>query len=331
MSDTGATRRPTRKQGWLRRAIGHVRTVAPTLRQKVAPPTPPPAELWRATVANDRGDDIVYTGLLSEQGRRETLVVLLHGLGGDVERGYCVAAASAARRAGLACLRLPLRGADGTGKDLYHAGFTDDLAPLLSTSPIDEYERIVLVGYSLGGHVALRAAIDGVEDRLAAVATVCAPLDLKATQQAIDAPEAWLYRRYLLRGLKESYPSIARGGPAPTPVDRVDAVTTLREWDSLTVVPRFGFRDVDDYYASQSAGPRLGEITIPVLFVASPADPIVPADSLRGALSRAGRRTTVRWVRGGGHVFFPRTANLGLGPNDGVEHQIMGWIGQSTS
>lgn len=327
MRDCDQKLRATRRDGVIRRAIGHFWTITPAIGQKIRPSGGPQCRPWRTTVPNEWGDEIIYTGQLTEVGdERQTLVVVLHGLGGTVDRGYCVSAATAARRRGLDCLRLSLRGADGVGADLHHAGFTDDLQPLLETSPLDEYDRVVLVGYSLGGHVGLRAAIDEAVDRLAAVVAICAPLDLKACQQAIDAPRAWLYRRYLLEGLKESYPSIAAGGRAPTPVERIEDVETLREWDALTVVPRFGFESVDQYYRSQSAGPRIQDVDVPSLVVASPGDPMVPADSLRGPLSRAPRRMDVRWVRDGGHVFFPPDATLGIGDEPGVENQIMAWV-----
>ena len=318
----------TRRNGIARRMIGHFWTVAPAVRDHLHSVPCPESEPWRTTVANEFGDDIIYSGQFSPGDSRDVAVVVLHGLGGEVNRGYCRLAAAAAHRRGLACMRMSLRGADGLGRDLHHAGFTDDLGELLSTPPLDEYEKIALVGYSLGGHVALCAAADKVDDRLAGVVAVCAPLDLKACQQQIDASASWVYRQYLLRGLKQTYPTIARGGRAPTPVKRIQKVETLREWDALTVVPRFGFRDVDHYYGSQSAGDRLDEIEAPTLVVASPGDPMVPAESLRGYLAATTGRIEVRWVRDGGHVWFPPDVDLGLGDQPGVEHQLMAWVDQ---
>lgn len=331
MTDQNAAIQAARPDSLARRALGHFWTVAPALTQEVYCPQGPESQWWQTTVENEFSDDVIYSGRYAEGESKRAAVVVLHGLGGTVDRGYCLAAADAAHRRGLSSLRLSLRGADGLGRDLYHAGFTDDLPELLSTPPLDEYDRIILVGYSLGGHVALNAAVDEVDDRLAAVVAICAPLDLKACQETIDARRTWVYRRYLLRGLKKVYPTIARGGRAPTPVERIEQVTTLREWDALTVVPRFGFDDVDHYYTTQSVGPRLGDLRIPTLFIASPGDPMVPADSLRGQLARAPGRMEVRWVRDGGHVFFPPDVELGLGDRPGVEHQAMAWAQRQVS
>ena len=62
-----------------------------------------------------------------------SLIVIVHGIGGNADSPYCVSAARAAVAAGCAAVRISLRGADGNGDDIYHAGLTEDLRALLST------------------------------------------------------------------------------------------------------------------------------------------------------------------------------------------------------
>lgn len=326
MTEIRGAMHTTRPDGVARRLMGHLWTVGPSLAMEVYGAEQPPSQNWQTSVTNDRGEPIVRSGLLSEVEGAQKLVVILHGMGGSVDRGYCVLAAGRARQMGMSSLRIALRGADGVGMDLHHAGFVDDLGPMLSHPDLQHYRSIALVGYSLGGHVALTAALGDVEPRVKAVAALCPPLDLNAAQEAIDSRRATVYRRYILRSLKRTYRRIARGAPIPTPADRIDRVRRLREWDALTVVPRFGFGDVDDYYRTQSVGPKLNNLEVPALVVASPGDPLVPAKSLRGPLSRAAPSVVVRWVHDGGHVFFPPGVELGLGSRPGVEAQVMEWV-----
>lgn len=313
---------------WWRRAGAHLWTIGPSLYLGAFSQIADGGQEWRAVIANEFGDPIERTGRFCDAAgsSKDVLVVVLHGLGGHVDRGYCQLAAAAAREAGLPCFRLAMRGADGRGTDLHHAGFVDDLPQILSRSPCEQYDKIVIVGYSLGGHVALTAGVREVDPRLAAVVAICPPLDLKATQHEIDSPSRWIYRRHLLQGLKKTYPAVFRGMRVTTAVERIMEVQSLREWDRLTVVPRFGFDDVDQYYETQSVGVRLSEMAVPTLIVASSEDPLVPAYSLRGPLSRAARTVEVRWVARGGHVFFPPSTDLGLGGRPGLEHQIMSWL-----
>jgi uncharacterized protein len=53
---------------------------------------------------------------------------------------------------------------------------------------VARYRRIFLLGYSVGGHVALRAAIECKDPRLCAAAAICPPLDLNAATKAFDHP-----------------------------------------------------------------------------------------------------------------------------------------------
>ena len=48
--------------------------------------------------------------------------------------------------------------ADGRGEDFYHAGLTVDLEAAIASPELARYQRILILGYSLGGHVVLRYA-----------------------------------------------------------------------------------------------------------------------------------------------------------------------------
>jgi uncharacterized protein len=263
---------------------------------------------------------VLLTGLLEEAPGSRALLVVVHGLGGEPARAYCVAAALAARRAGVSCLRLALRGADRQGEDFYHGGLTDDPAAALRSPECAPYGQVALLGYSMGGHVALRAAVERIDPRLRAVAAICAPLDLLAAQQAIDDHRRWIYRRHVLAGLDEMYRAVAARHPerAPTPIWQVARARSIWERDALTVCPRFGFAGPADYYRRASVGPRLAELDLPALLVASLTDPMVPPQTLLPSLRGAPPALEVRWLDRGGHVYFP--AGLGL------DDRVMSWL-----
>ncbi len=209
-------------------------------------------------------------------------MVVLHGLGGHAGSAYMVDAAIAVEQAGHACLRLCLRGSQQSGEDIYHAGLTADVHAALDHPAFADYERVWVIGYSLGGHVALRLGVEGAAGgRLAGVAAVCPPLDLAASQAWLDAPARKVYREYILRELRSIYEAVAARDRAPTPLEQVRRVRTLREWDAQTVVPRFGFADPDDYYTRMSVGPRLAHLQVPALIVAGRHDPMIPPTASR--------------------------------------------------
>jgi predicted alpha/beta-fold hydrolase len=308
-----------------KKIAGHAWTIAPTLRHRVFPRQAPAAKPWSMTLADPVIGDVEVHGLYRRHPASDTLVVIVHGLGGHAESPYTVDAAIGVEAAGYSCLRLCLRGAQSTGEDLYHSGLTDDLQAALSDPAFSDYDNLLVIGFSLGGHVALRTAVEGADRRLRAVTGVCPPLDLKAVQGWLDAPARKIYREFILRELRQMYAHIARRGRAPTPIERVRRVTTLREWDTLTVAPRFGFHDADDYYAKMSVGPHLDKLTVPALLVASRHDPMIPADSIAPLVEAAPPNLEICWIDDGGHVFFPRTVAAGLGEPKSLMSHILHW------
>jgi predicted alpha/beta-fold hydrolase len=304
---------------------GHLWTVAPHLWAR-ARPSPSEGEPWTAEFQAADGRRVGLYGMLHRPPDAKRLLLLLHGLGGSAESYYLWHAARAAHARGWATLRLGLRGAGDTGEDLYHAGLSEDLAAALAHPEFETFETLAVWGFSLGGHIALHLGLGDPPARLAGIATVCAPLDLARGARAIDAPRAWLYRRSVLSGLIENYAGFAERGDAPTSLERVQEIQTLREWDALTVVKRFGFASVDHYYAEQSAGPRLDALQCPALFVASRGDPMVPFHTVEPWLEAPPEPLTVRVTSRGGHVGFPPGLDLGLGSDRGIEAQVLHWL-----
>jgi uncharacterized protein len=206
----------------------------------------------------------------------------------------------------MSSLRLNLRGADGSGEDIYHIGMVEDLEAAVRSPDIASYPEVVALGYSLGGHVALRfAALAGARGGIRAMAAVCAPLDLPAGVAHIDHPLRWPYRRHLLDGVKEVYRQVVARRAMPLSLAEMLAIRGLREWDDKVVAPRFGFHGADDYYRRVAVGPLLAGLEVPVLFIAGVGDPMIPAWTLRPLLARASSMVETRWIRRGGHLGFP--------------------------
>jgi uncharacterized protein len=287
--------------------------------------------LWSGSVDDARWGSVQLTGHLHAPVGARALLLSMHGLGGSSESPYVLPSVAAAAAAGWACLRLNMRGADGSGEDFYHAALTDDLHAALASPMLAGYSDIYVLGYSLGGHLTLRLATEVHDPRVRAVAAVCAPLDLARSAWAIDRPVSAPYRHYVLRRLKECYAQVARRRPVPTPLDRVLGVRSLRRWDACTVVPRHGFASTGDYYESASVAGRLNALRVPALLVNTEHDPMVPAETVRPALLAGSSRLDVRWMPVGGHVGFPASVDLGERAPPGLESQIISWLSNASA
>ena len=303
---------------------GHYWTCRPFLQSLVAPNLPSLSRHWRTTVVEPEFGDIELSGRFHETSGDELLIVI-HGLGGSHRSSYAIDAANAAHRAGLSCLRLNLRGADRRGSDYYHAGLTIDLQATVSDSELRRFRKIYVLGYSLGGHVSLRYGTESPDKRVQSIASVCAPLDLEAGVDEIDKPKGSVYRRKVLRSLKEIYRSVARRREVPIPVNRASTISTLRQWDTNIVAPRFGFKNAREYWRSQSVAPHLNRMKKPTLIVAAQHDPMVFFHTLKPHLSRRRNIRTIVVDRGG-HVGFPANLDLGLGTQGTLEDQLIEWL-----
>jgi predicted alpha/beta-fold hydrolase len=255
------------------------------------------------------------------------LLLVVHGLGGCSESAYAVKAAACAASTGLSCLRINLRGADRRGEDVYHAGLTADLHAAAASPELSRCQQILVLGYSLGGHVALRFAVETSDPRVRAVAAVCSPLLLAPGARAIDSLSGWLYRRYLLANLVECYEKVAARRPMPLPVSEVRRLRRIEHFDDLVVAPRHGFADAQDYYAQASVGMVLENLARPALLVVSETDPMVPPAAVRPGLE-GHPPLEVRWVAGGGHLGFESKLDLGIDGPQGLEGQVQAWLMQ---
>src|SRR5690606_27253787 len=218
---------------------------------------------WRAPTLGSGRDALELSGLwfdgdAKRDRPRETradarhdaalAVVLVHGLGGSAASGYVATTARCLAAAGISHLRVNLRGADLAGGGVYHAALIEDLDVVLASPELARFSRIVRIGFSMGGHLVLRWAMQAGDPRVRGVAAICPPLDLEACADHLDGAGRAVYRSRILRSLKASHAAAHARGLGVAPETHVRALRTLRGWDETVIVPRFGFGNVQAYY-----------------------------------------------------------------------------------
>jgi predicted alpha/beta-fold hydrolase len=309
-----------------------------TLRDTIRPLQLPPERPTPLTVALGGGDALL--ALLDVPPRPRGLVLVVPGLGGEAAGSGPRRLALALRQAGLATLRLNLRGA-GAGRPLaggtYAARCNRDLLPVLARARALAAELagsgpplpLAAAGLSLGGTILLHAcqaeaeAADRPAEGVLALACLSSPLDLADCSAAIGRPrnafyERWLVRRLLQttladrRGLDEAERRRLQGPRAPR---------TIRGFDAQITAPRWGYAGVEQYYAEASPLALLrrrgrGPAILLLQAADDPWVPAGPAAALAGELRsssvpNAGAIGAVQppplqvlLTRGGGHCGF---------------------------
>jgi len=235
----------------------------------------------------DRSGDILV-GMLdrpAEPQANRPLVILVHGITGCENSSHVLNGARHLLALGYRVLRLNLRGCGASRphcREHYHIGRTADFRRILSQLPDDLTNNgIAVVGYSMGGAMLLKyLGEEGSFSPLRAAATICAPLDLKRTCEHMQRPRNWLYHNYILAEIKKE--TLADGGELSAKErEIVRSVRNVREYDDRFIAPRYGFRDVDDYYELCAPLNYMPEIRVPTMVLAAADDPWIPVEYYR--------------------------------------------------
>lgn len=236
-------------------------------------------------------------------------LVVVHGLGGSDEATYTVATGLYAWDRGWHVVRMNMRGAGDSETlcpRLYNAGLDSDLLAALD-AVARTVPRVAVVGFSLGGNLAVLAAGRNparLPASLLGVAAVSPPLDLAACAEALDHPENRLYQAYFMGNLRRSYERRQRLRPDLYEAGRERGTRTIRDYDEVITATYGGYRNADEYYARSSAGPHLTTIDRPTLILAAQDDPLVPASSVAGWPVPGSGCVAREITLTGGHVGF---------------------------
>ena len=261
-------------------------------------------------------------------------LIVLHGLEGSHDSGYMQSMAQAGLLRGLRVHRLNMRTCGGTeslAPTLYHAGLTEDLQSIVEKLAADGSGPIFLVGYSLGGNVVLKLVGElGDKARtlgIAGVVTVSTPLDLMACCQRMQEPRNFIYSSKFIDRLKARYRRRAAAFPDRFPLDGLDAVRSVLEFDDRFTAKAFGFGDASNYYGTQSSQAFLKSIAIPGLLIHSADDPLIPPWVYERAAPETNPNLKLILTQHGGHVGFLARR----GPRFWSEEVAVNWIDQKIS
>jgi uncharacterized protein len=253
-------------------------------------------------------------------------LVFIHGLEGSSDAGYIKSFAQNALSRGFGVHRANLRTCGGTEelcRTMYHSGLTSDTRFILERIQERNLGPIFLVGFSLGGNVTLKLAGElGDTKLLAGACAVSTPIDLAACVRCLDRLSNRVYARRFLNSLKARVRRKNRLFPELYPVDRLDKVKTIWQFDDLFTAPLFGFGTAANYYATQSSVRFLELIRIPTLAITAQDDPLVPFSMYRDPVFDTNPVITLLAPSHGGHLGFLSRGR----PRFWIDEAALRWI-----
>lgn len=239
------------------------------------------------------------------------LVVVLHGWEGCADSNYVLSAGAALFAAGFDVFRLNFRDHGGTyalNEGLFHSCRIDEVVEAVRVIARDyAHGELSLLGFSLGGNFALRAAAraPGVLERVVAVCPVLSP---KRTMHALETG-LWIYRRYFLSRWRRSLEAKAAAFPERYDFGDLRRFRTLTETTDFFVRRYTEFASLDAYLDGYSlVGDALAGLAAPSTLITSADDPLIPCADLDGiARSPA---LEIELVERGGHCGFLESLSL---------------------
>lgn len=256
-------------------------------------------------------------------------VILIHGLAGCARSPYVVRVAARLYRAGYRVVRMNLRGAGsgfGAARQIYHAGRTEDLRAVCSwLARRTPGSPIGLIGFSLGGNLALKLAAEAVDrpvEGLSCVLAASPPIDLEKCAQYIGRSVGRLYDRNFVRLLRRQIAQLHRQFPELGAVD-LERVRTLYDFDDAYTARRNGFGGAADYYQRSSCGPLISRIRLPGLVVHARDDPFIPAEPFESIVFPPG--LALELMPHGGHLGFLSRERI-AGDHRWLDGRLIAWI-----
>ena len=255
-------------------------------------------------------------------------MVLLHGLEGSGDAGYMQTMSQAGLEAGYVMNRFHMRTCGGTEhlcKTLYHAGLTSDLRSVLCQLRNEGRAPVHLVGYSLGGNVALKLAGELSEGAYPLIASVCAistPIDLAACARRLGRPSNRIYERRFLKRMRQRVFATGR-----FTAEQVERPRSLFEFDDIVTAPSFGFRGAEHYYETQSSGQFLERIRVPALIIQARDDIFIPFEIFNHPALRTNPRVRLVVTEHGGHLGFLSRNR----PRFWADQAVLDWIEEATA
>ena len=286
----------------------HIETMIPSLFRKVRAGK---AESERITTPDNDFLDLDWHKVGSN-----SLVIASHGLEGNSESQYVVGIAKYFNKKGIDALCWNYRGCSGEmnlATKFYHSGATYDLETIITHAIAKGYEKIALVGFSLGGNLTLKYIGESPIKHKEIVSAVAfsVPLDLDASSDEIAKPKNKLYTYRFIKKLKIKIKTKHKLMGDKFPLNGIENIKDVRTFDTVFTGPLHGFENAEDYYEKCSSMAFLDNIALPTLIVNAVNDPFLPKECYPYEKLKEHKYVWLETPAHGGHVGFMPAAKDG--------------------
>lgn len=247
----------------------------------------------------------------SEVGSKK-VVLIIHGLEGSSNSNYVQTLALVLNNTNFDTVSINLRGCSGEANRLlssYHSGKTDDLDTIFDFLKQQNcYEEYYIVGYSLGGNMALKFTGEkgsAISNEIKKTVGISVPCDLQGSSERLSSFWNKIYMQRFLVTLKQK--ALAKSKKFPDSFldkEKIQNAHNFYDYDNLYTAPVHGFANALDYWSKCSSKQFIPEIKIPTLLVTAKDDPFLSDSCFPIKEAKDNNYFTLEMTKFGGHVGF---------------------------
>ncbi len=245
------------------------------------------------------------------ENNNKNLIIILHGVEGSSNSKYVNGISRKMFKKGYDIAAINNRGCGG--KDnfkaaTYHAAFYDDVEYFVNYADRHyNYDRLFIIGYSLGGSILLNylSRSEKINPKVKAAIAMSCTLDFITGGINLLAPKNKIYAAYFMGKIKRK----ARRRKKLLKEAGVDVLQLLkaaniRDIDNLYTVKVFKFKSARTYWKWASVLPHLEKINIPTLILNAKDDPLLTRTSYPYKIAEKHPYIYLETPEYGGHLGF---------------------------
>ncbi len=248
--------------------------------------------------------------------KRKKLIVVLSGLEGKSESLYSRAIVNYSNKKNWDAVCINYRGCSGEPNRLlqgYHMGASDDISYCLNQIvDKNDYESIGLVGFSLGGNLALKYLGENkklLPPQIVGSVNFSVPMDIRQSCERLNHWYNWHYKKWFMiplnrkaRRKKKLYPAKLKN------YQGFFMSGDFLYFDKFFTVPANGFSSVEQYWEKSSCKKVLSHVNVPSLIVSSKEDTFLSENCYPIKEAEKSKNIFLELAEKGGHCGFIRKA-----------------------
>ena len=240
------------------------------------------------------------------------IILLIHGLEGSSKSKYIHSTVDYLVSQNLNAVVYNLKGCSGEiNKKLtsYHSGETADLNFVLNYlfSQLN-YSKISLVGFSLGGNMALKYIAEKKENYpsyLNCVVAISAPCDLKSSSIELSKKSNRIYMKRFLKTLIQKATEKSLLFPEEKiNIEAIKASQNFADFDEHFTAVINGYKNAEDYWKKESSLPLLSQIKLPTYLITAENDPFLGTACYPKEIAKKNNFFHLEITKYGGHIGF---------------------------